>query len=167
MRLIRFIPVTTLVLLSLARSAAAQTGVPVRNTEILMWVEYAGILAIGWGVGVTGWLVTGHPAMRYLFVNVPSAWKLRLKNALTSSLPIFKYLLAGGLLLTLGTFLANQLWGIWIQPFDIGLLVGGVVGLGHSFVNIRRRGSKTDFLEANQRYLNESKVDFFTEHDGA
>lgn len=163
MRLIRLVPITTLILLSSARSAAAQTGVPVRSTEILMWAEHAGILAIGWGVGVTAWLITGHPAMRCLFVNVSRAWRLRRKNALTSSLPVFKYLLAGGLLLALGAILAHQLWGIWIRPFDIGLLAGGIVGLGHSFVKIRRPGSKIDFLEANQRYLNEDKVVFFTE----
>jgi len=161
----RLVPVTTLVLLSLVRSASAQTGMPVLGVGVLMWAEYLGVLAIGWGVGVTVWLVTGHPAVACLFVNMPRAWKLRRKNALKSGLPIFKYLFAGGGLFVLGAILANQLWGLWTQPFDVGILAGMIVGAGHSVANLRGHSNQIDFLEANQRYLNEDKVVFFTESD--
>lgn len=163
MRLARLLPATTFVVLLLAQSAAAQTGVSVSELEILNWFEYGGVLAIGWSAGVTSWLVTGHQAMWCLFVNMPRAWKLLRKNVLTSSLPIYKYLLGGSLLLMLGAILVDQVWGIWTQAFDVGLLAGIVVGAGHSFLNMRHVGNQVDFLEANQRYLNEDQVALFTD----
>lgn len=165
MRLARCLSATVL-LLFFVHPASAQTEIPLNSSEVLVWAEYFGILAIGWGVGVTGWLVTGHQAMTCLFVDMPRAWKLWRNDVLTSSLPIYKYLLGGGFLLTLGTVLIHQLWGIWTQPFDVGLLAGVVVGAGHSFVTGRQEGSQIDFLEANQRFLNEKKVPLFTEYDG-
>jgi hypothetical protein len=163
MRLARLLSATTFLIFLSARSAAAQTGVSAGEMEILNWFEYGGMLAIGWGAGVTSWLVTGHQAMSCLFVNMPWAWKLLRKNVLTSSLPIFKYLFGGGLLLVLGAILVDQVWGIWTQAFDVGLLAGIVVGAGHSFLNMRRVGNRVDFLDANQRYLNEDQVPFFTD----
>lgn len=129
----------------------------------MAWAEYFGILAIGWGVGVTGWLTTGHQAVSCLFVDMPRAWKLWQKKVLTSSLPVYKYLAGGGLLLVLGTLLVNQLWGIWTQAFDVGIMTGVVVGAGHSFVNAREFGGQIDFLEANERFLNKGKVSLFPE----
>jgi hypothetical protein len=41
--------------------------------DVMAWAEYFGVLAIGWGVGVTGWLTTGHQAVSCLFVDVPRA----------------------------------------------------------------------------------------------
>lgn len=166
MRLVRFLAVTTALTLLFAPSAAAQTDLSIRGSEVLSWGEYFGMLAIGWGVGVTGWLVTGHQAMSCLFADMPRAWKLWQKKVLTSSLPIYKYLIGGGLLLLLGTILIHQLWGFWTQAFDVGLLAGVVVGAGHSFVTVREQGSQIDFLEANQRFLNEKKVPLFTDYDG-
>jgi hypothetical protein len=162
----RLIPIMAFHLLSLVRPASAQTGVSARGVEMLIWAEYLGILAVGWGAGVTVWLMTGHPAVTCLFKSMPRAWKLRRKNALKSSLPIFKYLFVGGFLLVLGAILANQLWGLWMQPFGVGVLTGMIVGAGHSVANLRRHGNQIDFLEANQRYLNEDEVVLFTEHDG-
>lgn len=167
MHLARLIPITLVLGLLAVRSAAAQTGLSIHVEEFLTWGEYFGMVAIGWGTGVTGWLVSGHQAMLRLFVDMPRAWKLWQKNALTTSLPIYKYLLGGGLLLMLGTILLNQLWGFWTQPFDVGLLTGVIVGAGHSFVNAQRPANQIDFLEANQRYLNEKKVALFTEYDGS
>lgn len=130
---------------------------------VMAWAEYFGIFAIGWGVGVTGWLITGHQAVSCLFVDMPRAWKLWQKKVLTSILPVYKYLAGGGLLLLLGTLLVNQLWGIWTQAFDVGIMTGLVVGAGHSFVNAREFGGQIDFLEANERFLNKNKVSLFPE----
>ena len=49
----------------------------------------------------------------------------------------------------------------------MGLLTGVIVGAGHSVMNMRTLGDPVDFLEANQRYLSEDEVSFFTEYDGA
>lgn len=167
MHFARLVPTTLVVGLLFVRSATAQTGLPVGVEGLLMWGEYFGMLAIGWGMGVTGWLVSGHQAMVCLFVKMPRAWKLWKKKALTSSLPIYKYLLGGGLLLMLGTILFNQIWGVWSQAYDVGLLTGVIIGAGHSFVNSRKFSNQIDFLEANQRFLNEKKVALFTEYDGS
>jgi hypothetical protein len=131
--------------------------------DVMAWAEYFGVLAIGWGVGVTGWLTTGHQAVSCLFVNMPRAWKLWQKKMLTSSLPVFKYLAGGGLMLLLGTLLFAQLWGIWTQAFDVGMMTGLVVGVGHSFANAREFGGQIDFLEANERFLNKNNVSLFPE----
>ena len=167
MRLARLFPAPAFPALILPRLAVAQSVFPVRVGEVLMWSEYVGMLAVGWGVGVTVWLVSGRPAITCLFVDLPRAWKLRREHVLTSSLPICKYLLGGALLLMLGAILVDQLWGFWTPAFNIGLLTGVIVGAGHSVVNVRKLGGPVDFLEANQRYLNENEVPLFTEYDGA
>jgi hypothetical protein len=150
--------------LVLTQPTMAQAGGLGVETGMLQWGEYAGMLAVGWGVGVTGWLVTGHQAVSCLFVDMPRAWKLWRKRVLTSSLPIYKYLIGGGLLLVLGTLLVDQLSGMWTHAFDVGVLAGIVVGAGRSFVTARKYRSQIDFLEANQRFLNEKEVSVFTEY---
>lgn len=167
MRLAKLFPAPAFAALIVPRLAVAQSVFSVRVGDLLVWSEYFGMLAIGWGVGVTVWLVSGQPAVSCLFVDLPRAWTLRRKNCLTSSLPIYKYLLAGALLLVLGAILIDQLWGFWTPAFNVGLLTGVIVGAGHSVMNIRTLGSPIDFLEANQRYLNENEVPLFTEYDGA
>ncbi|PSQ95641.1 MAG: hypothetical protein BRD51_05385 [Bacteroidetes bacterium SW_11_64_17] len=82
---------------------------------------------------------------------------------LMSSLPVFKYLAGGGIMLLLGTLLFAQLWGIWTQAFDVGMMTGLVVGVGHSFANAREFGGQIDFLEANERFLNKNNVSLFPE----
>lgn len=163
MQTARILPVTLVLLLLFPESAGAQSSASIIESGALEWGEYFGMLAIGWGIGVTGWLVTGHQAVSCLFVDMPRAWKLWQKQVLTSSLPIYKYLIGGGLLLLLGTLLLHQLWGIWTQAFDVGVVGGVVVGAGYSFMNVRGYRSQIDFLEANQRFLNENKVPLFTE----
>lgn len=153
-----------LMLLVLPPSAMAQASVPGLESGMLEWGEYAGMLAVGWGAGVTGWLVTGHQAVSCLFVDMPRAWKLWRKRVLTSSLPIYKYLIGGALLLVLGTFLMDQLSGVWTHAFDVGVLAGVVVGAVHSFATARKYRNQIDFLEANQRFLNEGEVSLFTEY---
>lgn len=160
----RILP-AALILLLVPESARAQSLVPFIDSGAIAWGEYFGVLATGWGVGVTVWLVTGHQAVSCWFVDMPRAWKLWQKEILTSSLPIYKYLVGGGLLLLLGTFLLNQLWGIWTQAFDVGVMAGVVVGAAHSFMNAQEVGSQIDFLEANQRFLNEKEVSLFTEYE--
>jgi hypothetical protein len=96
---------------------------------------------------------------------MPRAWKLWQKGILTSRLPIYKYLLGGGLLLVLGIVLVDQLWGVWTKAFDVGVIAGVVVGAWFSFVNARKFRNQIDFLEANQRFLNENKVPLFTESE--
>ena len=165
MRPLQLVLATVFFLLFIVQTATAQTGLPVKEIEILRMFQFFGVFCIGWGVGVTGWLVTGHQAMACLFVDMPRAWKLWQKNVLTSSLPIYKYLIGGGLLLVLGTVLVDQLWGLWFQAFDAGIMAGFVVGAGHSLVNLHEMGSQIDFLEANQRYLNKQRVSLFTEYE--
>ena len=167
MRLAKLFPAPAFAVLISPRLAVAQSVFPVRVGEVLMWSEYLGMVAIGWGVGVAVWLVSGQPAITCLFVDLPRAWKLRREHVLTSSLPIYKYLLGGALLLVLGAILVDQLWGFWTSAFTVGLLAGVIVGAGHSVVNVQKRGGPVDFLEANQRYLNEDEVPLFTEYDGA
>ncbi|MFB6098562.1 MAG: hypothetical protein ABEK84_05515, partial [Salinibacter sp.] len=111
------------------------------------------------------WLVTGHQAMSCLSVDMPRAWRLWRKNVLTSRVPVYKYLLGGSLLIVLGVVLVEQLWGFWEDAFDVGLLAGIVVGAGHSLIKTREEGNQIDFLEANQRFLNEKRVRLFTEYE--
>lgn len=165
MRFARLRSIVVCVLLLSVRSAAAQQGLAVEEAEVLRMLREVGVFCIGWGVGVTGWLVTGHWAMDCLFVNMPRAWKLRKKNVLNSSLPIYKYLIGGGLLLVLGTVLVDQLWGLWVQAFDLGIGAGLIMGAVYSFMNLQKMGNQLNFLEANQRYLNEKKVSLFTEYE--
>lgn len=161
MRTTRFVSGAILLFLLFVPSAAAQEGLQVEKTELLAWLEYFGMLAIGLGCGLLAWLVTGHQAMTCIFGRMSRAWSLWQKRVLTSSLPIYKYLVGGILLAGLGVVLALQLWEIWTEAFDIGLLVGGGLGVLHSLTRIRHSGSQIDFLEANQRYLNERKVTLF------
>lgn len=162
MQTARIVLATLVLLLLFPESAGAQSLAPGVKSEIMEWGEYFGMFAIGWGVGVTGWLVTGHQAVSCLVVDIPRAWKLWQKEVLTSSLPIYKYLLGTGLLLLLGTLLVTQLWGIWTQAFDVGVVAGVVVGAGRSFRNPQGHRSQIDFLEANQRFLDENKISLFT-----
>lgn len=134
------------------------------QAAVLNWVEYLGILAIGWGVGVTGWLLAGHQALSCFFVNVPRAWILWQRQVLTSILPVCKYWFAGILFVGCGGILAQQLWGVWTGAYDIGLFTGGLLGAIHSVAQIRDVGSHIDFLEANQRYINPEKTSLFTEY---
>ena len=127
-------------------------------------LQYMGVLAIGWGVGVTGWLLTGHQALTCFFVNVPRASTLWQKQVLTSILPVFKYLIAGGLFVGLGSILAQQLWGLWAEAYDVGLLAGAVVGLVHTLMESPNVKNYIDFLEANQRYVNSERTSLFTEY---
>jgi hypothetical protein len=165
MHFARLISTTVLALLLVVQSAFAQHGLSVDEAKLLNLLEVFGVFCVGWGVGVTSWLVTGHQAVTCLFLDMPRAWKLWMKNVLTSSLPVYKYLIAGGLLLMLGIVLVHQLWGVWTQAFNLGMVVGILVGTGHSFVNLRA-GSPVDFFEANRRYLNEKRVPLFTDYEG-
>lgn len=164
MKFARLVSATAIVLLLVVQSASAQHLVPVNQEELLTTLEVFGVFCVGWGVGVTGWLVTGHQAITCLFLDMPRAWRLWTKNVLTSSLPVYKYFVAGGLLLLLGTIVIDQLWGIWRQPFDLGMIVGVLIGAAHSFANLRA-GSQIDFFEANQRYLNKKQVPLFNEYE--
>jgi hypothetical protein len=161
----RIWPATLILFLFFPEMARAQPLAPFIDSGAIAWGESFGVFAIGWGVGVTGWLVTGHQAVSCLFVDVPRAWKLWQKKILTSGLPIYKYLIGGGLLLLLGTVLVDQLWGIWTQAFDVGMVAGVVVGVWFSFMKAREFRNEIDFLEANQRFLNENKVSLFTEYE--
>lgn len=176
MRIVRAFLVTACFLFLLTWFAALETGFiawitsgqnafAVNEALILHRLEYVGILAIGWGVGVVAWLVTGHQAMECFFRRMPRAWTLWRKEVLTSSLPALKYLLGGGLLLAVGAELAKQLWGLWMEAYDVGLLTGGIVGVIFSLSETEKRSSQIDFLEANQRYVNEGKVSIFTQYD--
>lgn len=165
LQLVRNLSAALILFLIFPESAQAQSLAPFLDSSAIAWAEYGGMLAIGWGVGVTGWLVTGHQAVSCLFVEMPRAWKLWQRKILTNSFPIYKYLIGGGLLLLLGTLLVNQLWGVWTQAFDVGIVAGTAVGAAHSFLNAQESGNPIDFLEANQRFLNEKEVTLFTEYE--
>jgi hypothetical protein len=62
-----------LLLFLVPQSAVAQSLESFLRPDVMAWAEYFGVLAIGWGVGVTGWLTTGHQAVSCLFVDVPRA----------------------------------------------------------------------------------------------
>lgn len=164
-QIVRNLSAVLILFLFFPEPAQAQSLAPFLDSGAIAWTEYFGMLAIGWGVGVTGWLVTGHQAVSCLFVEMPRAWKLWRRKILTNSLPIYKYLIGGGLLLLLGTVLVNQLWGVWTQAFDVGIVAGMVVGVANSFLNAQELGNQIDFLEANQRFLNEKEVTLFTEYE--
>jgi len=136
---------------------------PLQRRVFLGRLEEAGVFSIGWGVGVTAWLATGQQAARHLFSHVPRAWALWRRLVLTSLLPVLKYLFVGGTMAALGTLLLRQLWGLWTGAYDAGLVVGVVMGAVLSMARIRRGRTRLDFLEANQRYLNDQKVPVFTE----
>lgn len=136
---------------------------PLDRTVFLRELETAGIFSIGWGVGVTAWLVTGREAFRCLGERVPRAWILWRRAFLTSLVPVLKYTFGGFFMGALGIFLARHLWGLWTGAYDVGLAVGALVGAVHSFSQVREGGIRLEFLEANHRYLNDQKVPLFTE----
>ncbi|MFB6098561.1 MAG: hypothetical protein ABEK84_05510, partial [Salinibacter sp.] len=51
----RVLPLTLGIFL-LVPPAVAQSRLPVEWAELLPWLRDLGILAVGWGTGVTGWL---------------------------------------------------------------------------------------------------------------
>lgn len=58
----------------------------------------------------------------------------------------------------------DPLWGLFTPAFDAWLLVGATYGLIHSIRMAHQPdGDHIDFLDANQRYLNEENVDLFSE----
>lgn len=126
-------------------------------------LEQVGYFSLGWGTGVTGWLVTGHWGTSYLSRRLPWAWKLWRKNVLVSLVPVFKYLVAGVLLLGLGAALGYFLWGIFTAGFDIGLAAGAIFGLLYTARKDRGLGDQINLLEANQRYLNKEQTPLFQE----
>lgn len=152
------------VLLLCVRMAAAQSGSLMAGEDFAFWLRYSGVLAIGWSVGVASWLVTGHQSVSCFFSDVPRAWRLWRKGVLTSILPVLKYVVGGALLLGLGVVLVMNLWGLWVQAFSVGLSAGLGGGAAHSLVSVRELRTQMDFLEANQRYLNERRVSVFTEY---
>lgn len=133
----------------------------------MAWLQHLAIFAIGWGAGVTVWLATGHQAFSSFVSNVPRALELRRKNVLTSWLPLLKYLIVGLLLLTLGGILMRQLWNIWTEAYNLGLLAGSVTGVVHSINNSQESSTQVDFLLANRRYVDENKVSISTKGKGA
>lgn len=134
------------------------------SNESVIRLERAGYAAIGWGTGVTAWLLSGHLATSALLRNVPKAWRLWQGNVLKSCLPVFKYLTVGFLFSGLGALLGYYLWGLSIQAFDVGLLVGTTYGSIYSLHRVYHSADdQIDFLEANQRYLNEGKVAVFSD----
>lgn len=153
---------------------AAHSGAAIFIIDVLEWLpidrnaflnelETAGIFSIGWGVGVTAWLVTGKEAFRCLGERVPRAWILWRRAILTSLIPVVKYTLGGLVMAALGVFLARHLWGLWTGAYDVGLAAGVLVGAVYSFSQVRESHIRLDFLEANHRYLNDQKVSVFTE----
>jgi hypothetical protein len=136
---------------------------PFDRTIFFEQLEEAGIFSIGWGVGVTAWLVTGQQAATYLFSRVHRAWTLWRRRVLTSLLPVFKYLVVGLILIGLGALLVRQLWGLWTGAYDAGLIAGVMVGIVYSVSQTPSNRTRLDFLEANQRYLNDEEVSVFTE----
>ena len=141
----------------------ALTWLPLSRTTLLEKLETTGTFSIGWGVGITGWLVTGRGAFRYLVERMPRAWKLWRRGILTSLIPVLKYALVGVLMGALGGVLTWYLWGSWATAYDVGLVVGALVGAVRSARRVRQKDTPVDFLEANHRYLNDQKVTIFTE----
>lgn len=144
--------------------AATQGWISVENNRYVVRLEQGGYFAIGWGVGVAGWLVSGHQAMSCLFGKMPKAWRLWQKRILANSLPMFKYLAAGILFSGLGAVLGYYAWELFRPAFDAGLLVGAIFGFVYSSRTVyESAGDQIDFLEANQRYINESKAPYFSD----
>lgn len=144
---------------------AAEYGYPLTQELLLNQLRFVGVFAIGWGVGVMGWLITGDKALICLFARIPRAWGLWRKGIFTSILPVWKYLFGGALLIGAGVLLARHVWGIWFGIFDAGIMAGGFVGAIHTLSRLREVGGMMNFLEANQRHLNKDRVSVFTEYD--
>ncbi|WP_263786397.1 hypothetical protein [Salinibacter grassmerensis] len=146
--------------------AIVLTGVlewlPFDRAVLLNELEGAGIFAIGCGVGIVAWLVTGQGAFRCLGRRAPRAWLLWRRDVLTSFLPVLKYTVIGLVMGALGVYLVQYLWGLWTSAYSAGLVVGGVVGAVYSATRSHRH-SQLNFLEANQRYINDENVSVFTE----
>lgn len=144
--------------------AAIQGWLGELSTTTVGRLEQAGYFALGWGAGVTGWLLTGHQTTSCLLKKVPNTWKLWQRDILVSLVPAFKYLTAGVLFAGLGILLGYALSGLFIQAFDTGLLIGAIFGLVHSLRKGYTSGpDRINFFEANQRYLNEKKVPLFSD----
>jgi len=135
---------------------------PVDRTVLLNEFEAAGIFAVGCGVGIVAWLVTGQGAFRCLGERAPRAWLLWRRDVLTSLIPVLKYTVLGLLVGGLGVYLVQYLWGLWTSAYSAGLVAGALVGAFYS-VTRSRRNPRLNFLEANQRYINDEKVSVFTE----
>ncbi|MBB4088934.1 hypothetical protein [Salinibacter ruber] len=135
---------------------------PLDRTVVLNKAEAAGVFAIGSGVGTLAWLVTGREAFRCLGQRAPRAWHLWRRDALTSLIPVLKYTALGLLMGGLGAYLMQYLWGLWTTAYSAGLAAGAFGGAIYSATR-SRRGSQMDFLEANQRYINDENVSVFTE----
>lgn len=134
------------------------------SSQSLRQLEQTGYFAIGWGTGVTGWLLSGHLAIFYLLRKAPRAWRLWRKDVLLSPLPVFKYLAVGLFSLGLGAIGGYRLWDFFMQVFNAGLLVGAVLGFLYSIRKVyQSAGNQIDFFEANQRYLNRDEVPLFSE----
>jgi len=141
----------------------AMEGLPFDRAVFLEQLQDAGIFSIGWGVGITAWLATGQQAATYLFSRVSRAWTFWRRGVLTSLLPVLKYVIVGFTLLALGILLMRQLWGLWTGAYDAGLVAGGILGVVYSVARTPSNRARLDFLEANQRYVNDEKVSVFTE----
>lgn len=135
---------------------------PVDRAVLLNKLEAAGIFAIGSGVGIVAWLVTGQGAFRCLGKRVPRAWLLWRRDVLTSVIPMLKYTAVGLLMGGLGVYLVQYLWGLWTSAYSAGLVAGALVGAVHSATR-SRQNPRLNFLEANHRYINDEKVSVFTE----
>lgn len=133
--------------------------------ELLRWGEYVGILAVGWGTGIFGWLGTAHWAGSLLLSKMPRAWRLYRQGVLTSQIPFFKYLGGGLLLLVLGALGGRELPDLWTETFDTGLWVGAACGLLWSIKNFPFRTKMVDFLLSNKRYVDKRKVSLFENDD--
>ena len=161
----------------LAGGGLGGTGTEPLAVRLASWVPWedpvwtletlraSGTFAVGWGTGVVGWLASGHQAAVCFFVKVRWAWLLRRRNVLTSGLPVLKYAIAGSVLLGLGGVLGAEIWGLWNEAYDTGLVAGALTGALHSGWTVRWTGSPIDFLEANQRFVNEDRTALFTQYD--
>jgi len=151
-------------LLACASLAAIQGWMGAWSNPFAVRLEQAALFAIGWGTGVTAWLLSGHQATSCFLRKVPTAWRLWQNGVLANRFPICKYLAAGLLFTGLGVALGNPLRGLFTSAFDAGLLTGATFGLIHSIRMVYQPESDhIDFLEANQRYLNEENISLFSE----
>lgn len=146
-------------------SPQAATDYETIMDALLRGAEYGAVLGIGWGVGVVTWIATCHQAGSFLLFKVPRAWTLWRRNILTSFLPVLKYLGGALLLLVLGTVVGRELMGLWTEGFDTGLWAGGATGLLWSINTLSTKSSQIDFLLANRRYVDESKVTLFEDEN--
>ncbi len=133
--------------------------------RLLQWGEYAGIFAIGWGVGVLFWATIAHQALCCLLSDLPRGWTLRQTGVLTSLIPASKYLVGGILFLGAGAFLIRQLMGPWSQGVYAGAIAGAVAGACWSLERGWDGTAKIEFLLRNRGYVDEDKVPMFKHVD--